>query len=185
MNLRCALAFFTLPLLSCATWKLAPLQPVARDTPVPFQQEQLAGAVREAIAESVGSLNLQELSAKLGRVQVSGVFPPDQGFLDFVAAVAEAQLVQRGVRIEPRLPLHVTATSALDFVLSITLDSSGVDVTMEKNGDVQADARVSLSAVIQPLNPSIKGQARGATGSKRVTYSSGNEGGPRRVLLLK
>lgn len=124
---------------SCATTtKLAPLAPRSVEVPVPLQQEQLAAAARQAVAETVGKLEYPELAGKVARVQVAAVYPPSQeDLLGFVAAAAEGELAERGVRLEPKAVPQATIlqTSAPppqpDFVASLTLDASGVDVTAE------------------------------------------------------
>lgn len=140
MNARTVLTLgLSALLLNCAaTARLAPLSPLAQDIPVPMQQEQMAAAARLAVNQAVGALDYTDLVGKQARVQVAGSFPPsDHELLDFVAAVAESQLAVRGVRIEPKAVPHALLLQnngpvlQPDFVASLTLDASGVDLTME------------------------------------------------------
>jgi hypothetical protein len=133
--LGCCLFVFT----NCATTsKLAPLSPLTHDIPVPMQQEQMAAAARTAVKQAVGGLDFSELIGKVARVQVAGVFPPsNHDLLDFVGAVAESELAQHGVRIEPQAVPHAVLIQnngtliQPDFVTSLTLDAAGVDLTLE------------------------------------------------------
>lgn len=139
MSVRIAFAAgISLFFLNCAaTTKLAPLAPLAQGVPVPLQQEQMAAAARTAINQAVSALEFQDLTGKQARVKVAGAFPPSgHDLLDFVGAVAESQLAERGVRIEPKAVPHAVLLQnnaplpQPDFVASITLDASGVDLTM-------------------------------------------------------
>lgn len=122
---------------NCATTsRLAPISPLIQDVPVPLQQEQVAAAARAAVIQAVGSFDYIDLAGKQARVEVSGSYPPsDHDLLDFVAAVAEGQLAEHGVRIDPRSVPHAVllqngpTVSQPDFVASLTLDAAGVDLS--------------------------------------------------------
>lgn len=139
MNARTVVvAWLSLLFFNCATTaKLAPLSPLAQSIPVPMQQEQMAAATRAAVTQAVNALDMTDLAARQARVQVSGAFPPsDHELLDFVGMVAEGALAERGVRIEPKAVPHAVLLqnsvplAQPDFIASLTLDTSGVDVTM-------------------------------------------------------
>jgi hypothetical protein len=152
---RPLLLIAALLLANCAaTTKLMPLGPHVASVGVPMQQTHLAEAARQAVAQSVGQLDYADLNGKVGRVQVSGVLqPPGDDTLAFIGTAAEGVMAERGVRIEPRRPslaVLVTGPQALspvvlptpDFVLSLTVDAAGVDLT----GTPQYTGPIALTA---------------------------------------
>lgn len=147
-------------LANCAAnSKLMPLGPHVASVGVPMQQTHLAEAARQAVAQSVGQLDYADLNGKVGRVQVSGVLqPPGDDTLAFIGTAAEGVMAERGVRVEPRRPslaVLVTGPQALspvvlptpDFVLSLTVDAAGVDLT----GIPQYTGPIALTATAGSL----------------------------------
>ncbi len=231
-------------LSGCAAQRrLMPVSPEPASLAIPLQQEHLAVAARAAVTEAVSQLDAAALADKFARVQTSGAVGISGESLAFMGAVAEGELAQRGVRIEPKPRLAgVTVQSGSgqnldglppspDFVLSLSVDAAGVDyvatrkftaplaVLISSGGlfllglasfgigqasfdrnwiapslvvqglgitgalvglvwllfpprDLEADARVKLTASVQPAAPGLKGQQAKGSASNKVTIDA-------------